>query len=348
MDSVRKHAAINAKLKAMSSRFLSKEDYLNLLNETSIKGCAQYLKNNTDYSEVLFDENVSGIRRGTLEGRIKESIVRSIDKIMYYYNGDNKEFIKTFYAKYEIEDLKDLARDVYNVESIRDYESHVFIGKYSKADPDKVMSSKSVKDIIIALEGTVFDKYTKPLIDNNRKENLFRFEMTLDLAYYSILQEKQSKLSQKDQKAVKHIYGIIGDVLNMQWLYRGKKFYNIEPMLLLSYTINLYHTLSFKRIKSLCYANSVSDFIKEAKETDYDFLFKDDESTDIFMDRRIYRYLYYKLQSIDSKTNMNIVNTVIFILLLEFETKDIISIIEIVRYGMAVDEGKKYLIKNIG
>jgi len=347
MDAVRIHGAVAVKVKAMESKLLSDDDYINLLNLNSISECARYLKEKTAYGRFLADADVDTIHRGELEGRIKKNIIYNIDKIIHYYSGSYKEFINTFYAKYEIDDLKDLAREVYKKGRIENYQDNVFIGKYSKADPGKILAAKSVRDMIIALKDTVFEKYTIPLIDDNRRENLFRFEMALDMAYYSILQKEWDKLSSEDQKTIRYVFGTIGDVLNIQWIYRGKKFYNIEPQILLNYTIKLYNRLNFKKIKELCYERSLSQFVDRARQTPYGFLFKNDETIDIYMDRRMHRYIYYNLQKIDRNTNMNIINVVAYILFLEFEARDIISIIEIIRYGVPEEQGRKYLIKNI-
>jgi len=347
MDAIRIHGAVATKVKGMESKMLNDDDYINLLNAKSITECARYLKEKTSYGRFLADVDVETVQRGALEGHIKENIIYNIDKIIHYYSGSYKEFINTFFAKYEIEDLKDLAREVYKKGKIENYEDNVFVGKYSKAEPSKILDAKSVRDIIIALKDTAFGKYTIPLLDDNRGENLFRFEMTLDMAYYSILQKKWDKLSPADQETIRNVFGTIGDVLNIQWIYRGKKFYNIEPQLLLNYTINLYNRLNFRKIKELCYQSSLSQFLDKARETRYGFLFKNDETIDIYMDRRMHRYIYYYLQKIDRNTNMNIINVVAYILLLEFEARDIISIIEIIRYDVPEDEGKKYLIKNI-
>jgi len=347
MDAVRIHGAVATKVKAMESKLLSDDDYINLLNMKSISQCARYLKVKTGYGRFLADVDVDTIHRGELEGRIKKNIIYNIDKIIHYYSGSYKEFINTFYAKYEIDDLKDLAREVYKKGRIENYQDNVFIGKYSKAEPSRILAAKSVRDIIIALKDTVLEKYTMPLIDDNRRENLFRFEMALDMAYYNILQKEWDKLSHEDQKTIRYVFGTIGDVLNIQWVYRGKKFYDIEPQVLLNYTIKLYNRLNYKKIKELCYQRSLSEFLHKARQTPYGFLFKNDETIDIYMDRRMHRYIYYHLQKIDRTTSMNIINVVAYILFLEFEARDIISIIEIIRYGVPEEQGKKYLIKNI-
>lgn len=347
MDAIRIHGAVTTKVKAMESKLLNNDDYINLLNMKSITECARYLKEKTSYGRLLADVDVDTVHRGALEGQIKKNIIYNIDKIIHYYSGSYKEFINTFFAKYEIDDLKDLAREVYKKGRIENYEDNVFIGKYSKAEPSKILAAKSVGDIIVALNGTVFEKYTRPLLDENRRENLFRFEMTLDMAYYDILQQEWDKLSPADQETIRYVFGAIGDAFNIQWIYRGKKFYNIEPEILLNYTIKLYHRLSFKKLKELCYERSLSQFLDKARQTYYGFLFKDDETIDIYMDRRMHRYIYYNLQKVDRNTNMNIINVVAYILFLEFEARDIISIIEIIRYDVPEEQGKKYLIKNI-
>ena len=347
MDSVRRHAAVTAKVKAMEGQFLTDRDYINLLSMKSVTDCALYLKDNTSYDRVLADADVHTIHRGALEGLIKQKIVKNIDRITHYYSGGYRDFIRTFYAKYEIEDLKDLARKAYNRKEIKNYHDNVFIGKYSKVEPQKVFDAKSVRDIILALSDTTFNRYLHPLLDENRGENLFRFEMVLDMAYYSILQQEWDRLAPKDKKAIQYTFGIISDVLNIQWIYRGKKFYNIKPEIILNYTIKLCYKLCFKKVKELCYEEIIPGFLIKVKETPYGFLFKEDETTDIFMDRRMYIYLYIKLQAIDKSANMNIINAVSYILFLEFEVRDIISMIEITRYKVPLDQGKKYLIKEI-
>lgn len=347
MDRIRRHAAVTAKIKALEGRFLTDGDYISLLRMKTVTECAGYLKENTSYSKVLAEAEIHTIHREALEGLIKQRIIENMDRIMHYYSGSYRDFIRTFYAKYEIEDLKDLAREVYNKKEIKNYEDNVFVGKFSKVEPRKVFEAKSARDIIQALSDTAFSKYLCPLLDENKGENLFRFEMALDMAYYSILRQEWDRLAPADQETIRHAFGIFGDILNIQWIYRGKKFYGIKPEILLNYTIKLYYRLNFKQIKELCYEERLSDFLDKARETEYGFLFKEDETTDIFMDRRMYRYLYFKLKSLDKNTSMNIINAVAYILLLEFEVRDIISIIEIIRYQVPEDQGKKYLIKKL-
>lgn len=347
MDNVTRFAAVNAKIKAMEGQFLKDEDYGVLFKLESPTEVARYLKEKSAYSEVLASVAVENIHRGMLENLIKQNMVKSIDRIIHYFTGDYKNFIRTLYAKYEIEELKAIARAVYNGQDAEDFKSSTFIGKYSKLDINRVFEAKQVRDIITALEGSEFYKFLIPLLDGNFTENLFRFEMVLDMSYYTILQREWSKLSKRDTEILQHAQGIIADVLNIQWVYRGKKFYKLSPEELLNYTININYRLDFNLLKSLCYAESLEEFFRLVKTTKYSFMFKEDETTDIYMERRMERHIYFELKALTRNHSLSIINAFAFIIFLEYEVKDIISIVEAIRYKIPIEEAHKYIVRKL-
>lgn len=345
MDNITRYAAVNTKIRTMEAGFLKNEDYFELLRKKSVVEVAEYLKNKTSYGQILEYVDIENIHRGNLEALIKQNMLVNIDRIIHYFNGEYRGFINTLYAKYEVEELKVFARAVYNGDETKKYKNSVFIGKYSKIDTNKIFEAKLVRDIIFALEGSEFNKYLTPLIDNNEKENLFRFEMVLDLSYYNILKKQWNKLSKKDIRVLEHAQGLIADLLNLQWIYRGIKFYKLQPEVLLNYTIHLGYRLKYDFIKKLCYCDNLEDFYKLASQTKYNFLFKNDNTTDIYMERRLERHIYFELKALVRTYDMSIITTFAYILFLEFEIRDIISIIETIRYKVPLEETKKYLIK---
>lgn len=347
MSNISRFAAVNTKIKTLEGEFLRVKDLKSLLEQKTVADAARYLKTQTAYNEVLDQIDVNQTRRSTLESLIKQKMLLNIDKIIHYYNGNYKRFINTLYAKYEIEELKAVARAVYNGVDTKPYRNSIFIGKYSKVDEEKVFNAKYVRDIIQAFEGTAFYKYLQPLLDNNIKENLFRFEMVLDASYYEILQKEWEKLDKQDMKVLEKAQGILADLLNLQWIYRGIKFYKLRPEELLNYTIHLGYRLSKNFIKDLCYSKDLDAFYELAAQTKYSFLFKNDETTDIFMERRLERHMYFELKAVERNNPMSIISTFAYIFFLEVETRDIISIIEMIRYGLPEAEAEKYLIRNL-
>lgn len=346
MDKFIAYGALNTKIRVLTKGFLKQEDYLNLLKKTSVSDVFLYLKEKTSYHQILDGMNPESISRRDIEDILDRNMIKNTDKLVHYFRDDYKIFIRSLYMKYEIEDLKVLARSIFNEENPEQIrKSFTFLGKYSQVEPDKLLKSRTIRELIYSLKGSEFFEFLIPLIDGKR-ENLFRFEMALDMGYFNIIQSRKLKLSVRDRKLLKRWEGMVADLFNIQWIYRGKKFYNLSPEELFNYTINFGNRLTFVGRKELCYTKNIEELLKITTNSVYGFLFKAQEfSTDIYMERRINRYLYYQLRDLSRKFSLSIIQTIEYVWLLEFEIKDIISIIESIRYKLSSEEARKFLIK---
>ena len=346
MDKVITYAAVNAKIRALEKDFLKREDYLNMIQKKSVVVVARYLKDNTSYGKLLREINIDNISRRDLEDILKNNMIKNMDKLIYYFRDDYKEFIRSLYIKYEIEDLKILSRSIFNGKELETIEKPLsFLGKYSRVSPKSLFKSRTIRDLIYSLEGSEFFEFLIPLVDG-RRENLFRFEMTLDMGYFSIIQSRKLKISREDRKILKKWEGLLADLYNIQWVYRGKKFYSLSPEELLNYTINFGDKLTFRERKAMCYAKNLEELYKMIANTIYGFLFKKEEMyRDIYMERRINRFIYYKLKALDRQFSLSIIQTIDFVWSFEFEIRDIISILEAIRYDTPSEEARKFLVK---
>ena len=346
MDKVIIYAAVNTKIRALEKDFLKREDYLNMIQKKSVVDVARYLKENTSYGKLLREINIDNISRRYLEDILKNNMIKSMDKLIYYFRDDYKELIRSLYIKYEIEDLKILSRSIFNGKDLETIEKPLsFLGKYSRVDPKILFKSKTNRDLIYSLKGSEFYEFLIPLV-NGKRENRFRFEMALDMGYFSIIQSRKLKISREDRKILKKWEGLLADLYNIQWVYRGKKFYSLSPEELLNYTINFGDKLTFRERKAMCYAKNLEELYKMITNTIYGFLFKKEEiSRDIYMERRINRFMYYKLKALDRQFSLSIIQTIDFVWSFEFEIRDIISILEAIRYDIPSEEARKFLVK---
>jgi len=346
MDKVIIYAAVNTKIRALEKDFLKREDYLNMIQKKSVVDVAHYLKENTSYDKLLSEINIDNISRRDLEDILKNNMIKNMDKLIYYFRDDYKELIRSLYIKYEIEDLKILSRSIFNGKDLETIEkAFSFLGKYSRVDPKILFKSKTNRDLIYSLKGSEFYEFLIPLV-NGKRENRFRFEMALDMGYFSIIQSRKLKISREDRKILKKWEGLLADLYNIQWVYRGKKFYNLSPEELLNYTINFGDKLTFRERKAMCYAKNLEELYKMITNTIYGFLFKKEEiSRDIYMERRINRFVYYKLKALDRQFSLSIIQTIDFVWSFEFEIRDIISILEAIRYDIPSEEARKFLVK---
>lgn len=337
------YEVINSKCHSILGRRLSIEDYKKLLAMKTVKEIAQYIKSNTDYGRYFTIEDINSIHRDYIERELNRVLIYYIDKFDNYFSGEYRDFFMTFYLRYEIYDLKKVARMIY-VDGAIDTKSKnlIFVDYYKNIDVSKVTKVKSMSELIETLSGTVYYPYLKNILEFDRSEILFRFEMALDKAYFVLLLKKIKKLSDKDKKAFLDIFAPYIDMMNIQWIYRGKKFYNLSPEELFNYCIEGYGYLNYVKLKELCYSKSLDEFEGKVRETDYSFLIKDGEDKDIYMERRMNRRMYYKLKLIKSKNMRDISLVLSLIELIELEIRDIVSITEIVRYSMGIEEAKNF------
>lgn len=346
MDKLTRYSAVNTKIRVMEKEFLRREDYLKMLKKKSVAEVARYLKENISYGKLLGGIRLDTVSRRDLEDILKRNMIKNMDKLIHYFWDDYKDLVRSLYIKYEIEDLKVLARSIFNGKKPETIEKPLsFLGKYSRIDPKKLFKSRTIGDLIYSLEGSEFFGVLKPLVDGKR-ENLFRFEMALDMGYFDIIQSRRLKISGEDRKMLKKWEGMVADLYNIQWIYRGKKFYNLSPEELLNYTINFGDRLTFADRKDMCYTKNLEELYRMTINSVYGFLFKEEEiSRDIYMERRINRFMYYELKALTRKFPMSIIQTIGYVWSLEFEIRDIISIIESIRYDLLPEEARKFLVK---
>lgn len=351
MDNVKRYAAINTKIRVLEGKLLSNEDYMNLLSKKSLPEVAAYLREKTRYSEVLEGALGTEVHRGSLEILIKQSHKKSLEKLVHYLQDEYREFYRSLFVRYEIEDLKTVLRGIKtgrNDISLMDSLTHIdLFSSLGTGSGGFMQQPKSLRDFINIMKGSIYYDYLYPYIKNEEEPTLFSIEMALDLMYFDIFYKSTKLLDSHDRKVVEDIQGINVDLMNLQWIYRGLKFYSLPPEVLFNYTINYGSEFNRKDIKNLCYSKSLDEFQKKTMSTRYSFLFDNENTKDIFMERRILRYQYFAALSMRKKRALDISQVIAYILLLEMEIRDLVSVIENIRYRTPVEEAEKFLIRKL-
>ena len=137
------------------------------------------------------------------------------------------------------------------------------------------------------------------------------------------------------------------DLINLMWIYRGKKFYHLRPDTLLTYGLLGGEKVSLDDMNRMASESDPDELLEQLKKFDsYRFLFDHPtDDRDLHMERRYERFMYYKFAKLLKSTGVT--RAYAYLRLIHYETEDIISIIEGKRYALSPDEMKNYLIRDL-
>ncbi|WHH61225.1 V-type ATPase subunit [Petroclostridium sp. X23] len=345
--SLYRYSSLHAKVRVMLARSLTSADYEELVVKRSVQDVAAYLKYNTHYQTILDEINETTIHRGQLEKVFKKVLINDYIKLFRFVQGNAKAFLKLAFLRYEIEDLKILLRVLdteHNTQLVHD--SLIFLRKYSTIDIENVASSKDIQQFIQNLKGSIYYDVLSPFITNTQHLNLFSIEMSLDMYFFTRLWKQKDKLlKNEDHKAILQSFGSEIDILNILWIYRCKKYYNTPKEIIYSYTIPFTYRISKAQLINMVEAKTPEEVLELVQTTKYNQIFL--EGKEYFYEQNFTYYVYKLHKRLLMRQPFSIASLMAYLHLKEIEIRNIISIIEGIRYQLSPDQIKKYIVAGL-
>ncbi len=345
MNPFASYRAINTKLHTKRRTFLSKSEWNKISQCQNVDQVVESLKKREGYKLVMDSYKISHFNRSDLEMVLDRYQVAEIEEILHYFSGIYKEFFKTFLMEYEIRDLELILRCIVNSEEMSDIENLLIHSKkWESVNYQKLTHCKNVPQFIEVLKGTKYYNVLKTLTQEDVTKREFHMEMKLYMLFYSHLIHKAAQLKPKDEKIAKEIIGTKIDFLNIQWIYRALKYYDILPEEILIYSLPNGNKLGYRKLKKLSYSKDIEEFKKQIEKYLRYPLFKDNNDT--FLDCQIDRYLY-QIVSRMNRDNESIAFSIAYLYLLGIEVNDLVALTEGIRYTLSENEISKYLVHSI-
>ncbi|MEG0013284.1 MAG: V-type ATPase subunit [Cellulosilyticaceae bacterium] len=341
MSSFACYGAINTKLHARRRALLDTSDWNKMMDFKSVKEVIEFLKKKHGYKEIIPAANTEEMHRGELEVALNQYVVYEIEKILYYFSGPYKEFFKILLMKYEIDNLQLILRTIARGEEVVEVKEHfVYSAKYGVVSYDKLLASRSVIQFVENLKGTPYYEVLKTTTQEDLTTREFDMEMKLNILFYRLLIEKAKQLNEEDKKIAEDMIGTEIDYLNVQWIYRATKYFDISREEILIYSIPGGRKISFARLKGLIYTKTLEEFEKLAEKYLGYALFQ--QSDDISLEKAIDKRIYQLIKNL--KDDENITMPLAYIYRMEIEVKELIAVTEGIRYELTKEEIKKFLV----
>lgn len=337
------YSGVTTKVRAMNGKLMKPEDYKKLIAVSSVQEYISFLKQKNAYEGIFAGVNVEDLHRGDVEKLLMNGIFHDFSRIYRFSNSDQREFLDLYFMRYELQMIKSCLRMIFdkrNPEMNLDLFQPFFL-KHSKMNLSKMASSTTIDELIESLKGTIFFQPLSKLtvIDH---PSMFDYEMQLDLFYFVTLYKScQKHLRGNDLELIQSSLGVQIDLMNIQWIYRSKKYLQLSSADLHRIIIPIHYKLKQTQLKLLIETQSIQEFEQLLNTTYYGNKFASIENYSL---EDAFDRLIEKLNQIDTRNHpysIAIIKSYLFHK--EKEVTQLTRVLECIRYGYSPKEIEQYL-----
>ena len=345
MSNLLKYSGISTKIRAMHSKLIKPSQYETLVSLEKVSEALAWLKHQPAYTHVFEGLEENKAHRGEIEALLTNALYEDFTKIYRFADIKQRKFMDFYFMHYEIAILKRCLRSAYakseNAMELSMFRA--FFEKHSDVDIVRLGSCMSIDEFINGLRGS---RYYGPLsrIKQTSDPSLFDYEMALDLYYFSYIWKTKDKvLKKKDLESLTEVYGPRLDLLNVQWIYRAKKYYDMAPVYIYSLLIPCNYKLRPAIIRSLVECGSVEEFFTILERTPYAVSYRKEANGELRSIETLYTTLLKNIFSLANRRNPYSIACInAYLYFKEEEIQRITTIIEGIRYHLPPGEIANY------
>ncbi|MGN1098527.1 MAG: V-type ATPase subunit, partial [Clostridia bacterium] len=164
-------------------------------------------------------------------------------------------------------------------------------------------------------------------------------ELSLDLYYFKRMWKVNSvKLAKKERELVEKVMGVEIDIMNLIWIFRVKRFYDVPDEIIYSYIIPIHYKLSREEIKNLISAKGVEGYLDAVNKTDYKGFFDDVKDSPTGIIRKYWKTVYSINKKSERQNAFSLAPILAYMDYKDIEIRNIITVIEAVHYEMEPKE----------
>ncbi len=343
MGNLLTYSGIVTKVRAMEGKLLDDKNFEEIAELHSVPEVVSYLKEKSSYSYVLDSLTEEQLHRGNIEKILTLQLYYDYSKIYRFCSQKQRKFLKLYIVRHEVGLIIYCLRIVINRYPVPfDLATKKsFFDRYSQLSVDKLITSHTTDELIENLRDT---EYYAPLCRLKEKPGITLYDYDLALNQYAfskVWNERKKVLKKKDLELITRDYGSKIDLLNLEWIYRAKKYYHMKPADIYTLLVPIHYKLSTSLVKELVEASSAEEFETAFSKTFYarHYHFSQDFSIE-----QMYADCLHSLYTSDRRRNpYSIVTINTYLFLKEEELKKLTTAMECIRYGLSPGETLAYV-----
>lgn len=332
-----------AKIHAIHGKMLTRENYHEMIGKRSVSELAEYLKRVYRFKETLCDIDPNAIHRGLLEELLKKNNFDTYVRLCDFQRLDNVPFYNFMVQKIEVEQIIETVNRIFNNhtdESLANVPG--YIKKHSKINLLELRSAENMHELEKALKGTPYLKLISKIpVDEEIGIDYVECERMLITFYYSrLIKYVEDSFFKKEAKQLKDIILMEIDMINIRNAYRKKKFFNYDSDRIKKTQIP-FSKIGKRRMNTFYEKDSAEEMLEFLKKTSYcRGLTESLDYVEINLQSVFSKYLKHMI----ARSTSAPVVLYAFMKLCDMEVKNIIHIIEGIRYNVAPETIEKNLI----
>lgn len=336
-----KYSFINAKIRSKIGNIFSENDFSKFRKEIKYYDFLNVLieKNYVDENSTSIDNSIENIEYSLLS----HLIMTFQDLLSDIHNKTLKKFISYLLQKYEIKNLKNVLRLWYKKDnSLLDYIYKKQI--IHNINYEAIFSSDTFDEILNLLSDTPYHSLLKKQDEFKKENSLFILETALDKYYYNLIFNHLHLLNNRDEKIIKKFYGFEIDIKNFLLMMRFKNYYNLDVQTFLKHLIPSGYKTNQMMFKNIYLKDESSIDIFSIFSGLPDYIAKDMSqklSSEVNLKNKMIlihdvlnEFMLIEIRNTLSHYPFTIGIIIVYFLLKEIETNNIISILNLKYYDI--------------
>jgi V/A-type H+-transporting ATPase subunit C len=368
-----------AKARVRRASLLRSEDFQLLLEQPSVGDIAVQLGKSA-YASVLKGHVLESMRRSELEFLLSVSVLAEGVAFRHYAGLGDRRLLDLWLENFDIELIKDHLQVRIKTSAWGDYLDPdkmlrlVSDFRLTLADQEKLSSSTNLKDVLMSVKN---EPLRAALMEAVRgKESVFAAEgedfqraafalsMVLDRYYLDSIYTAAVKLGGNEGRMMRMLVGTRVDLTNLYWIYRARRFFSMSPEESLTLIMKARYRLDFGLLTKVAFADPRAMGAALAG-TPYAQIFdvqgKTSESGgsrstalqstalhEVEVERNIYKLLFAAAERVFLSGALGFQNVAAYLMLKELEVRDLVAVVEMVRYGFDKNKIGSILVRTFG
>ena len=363
-------AAITARARVFRGRLFAAKEYVHLLGLPSVGEIALFLAHSPGYAPYFDVPNADLMHRGEMEGILTAIPVLEETPFTRFVGAERTALLLAWGERFDAEIVKRVVRIITTgVGSRAALRRRIASVPITLADGEKLLAAQSLGDVLEAIRGYPLEPVlTAPLrralgdvSQRVRAGALFRAKTAMDTFFLTRILSEGGRLRGSERRWVRRLFGVRADLINIYWIYRGRRFFNLSPEEALGMTLPVRYELDFATLSEFAFAPDVRSMLElMSASRRYGEAFRTSGveerlsargsledpvvQSEMTLEHNLYRVLWKTATDIFSSGSSGVHAPLAYLTLRELEVKDLFTIIENVRYGFDARQALSFLI----